>query len=456
MLETTDTIVALCSPAGRSWRGLVRLSGGKVRPILGSVLDQSSIRGVESHRMSKGRLIKPSLPVLLLFYGAPASYTGQDVAEIQLPGNPVLLDLLIRQLIEAGCRLAEPGEFTFRAFTSGKLDLIQAEGIAATIGARSDGQLKAASLLRDGKLGSMARHLVDELGTQLALVEAGIDFVDQEDVVPIEPGILDQKLSNLAQQITGLLSRCRAWGTLEALPRVVLVGPPSVGKSTLFNALLGRRRAVISALPGTTRDELAEPLKLDTPSGDCLEVMLVDIAGLDEPAVALDRQMQAAARRAIEQADLLLRLVESTCSVEWSSLMDCSDGPPMLSVQTKSDLVHQASAPGEDLQVSALTSHNLDKLKNAIVKHIGNRGVSVNAEMLALQPRHEAALRSALAHLEKTRQLLACQRNDQVIDQVELVAATLRRSLDDLAALGGQLTPDDVIGKVFGTFCIGK
>ncbi len=177
------------------------------------------------------RLKHPPLPALLAIYQAPASYTGEYVAELQVPGHPALLERLLQQAVHAGARLAEPGEFTFRGFTAGKFDLTQAEGIAATISAVSDSQLEAAALLRNGRLGTWAHDLVDALGSALALVEAGIDFVDQEDVVPITPGDLNDRLRTIADRLDELVRHSRSWGALEALPRVVLVGPPSAGKS---------------------------------------------------------------------------------------------------------------------------------------------------------------------------------------------------------------------------------
>ncbi len=438
----SDTIVAISSPPGRSIRGLLRFSGPHTRTILTRLLrlqpDDPRLKG---HTLSSARLHRPAIPVLAAFFQAPRSYTGEDAAELQLPGHPALLDRVLHQAIDHGARLAEPGEFTFRAYTAGRLDLTQAEGVAATIAACSDAQLHAAAMLREGKLGRFAADLVDRLGSRLALVEAGIDFVDQEDVVPIPPGELDAALKPLETQLADLLRRARSWGAIEALPRVVLVGPPSSGKSTLFNALLSRDRAVIHAAPGTTRDAIAEPLTLIDDHGRPVEVMLVDIAGLDRADALLDRQAQQAARDAIARADLVLRIQT-----------DRSFAAPTLDIAAKADL-HDT---GDDLCVSAHTGHNLDKLRSAIVHAVGSRAVSVAADSLALQPRHESALRAALESVREARRLLGPQLAAQAIDHVELIAGRLRAALDDLAGLGGQLTPDDVIGRVFATFCIGK
>lgn len=440
----TDTIVAVSSPPGRSARGLIRLAGPEAFTILDHLIDaRPESRRIESRPLQHAPL--PAIPVLIAIFPGPHSYTGGDVAEVQLPGHPALLDRVIHAALGLGARLAEPGEFTFRAYTAGRLDLTQAEGVAATINAVSDGQLAAAAHLRDGELARFAAQHVDRLANFLALVEAGIDFVDQEDVVPIAPGKLAQALTELEHALTKLLSNSRSWGAVEALPRVVLVGPPSAGKSTLFNALLGHPRAVIDVDPGTTRDVLAEPLAL--PDG---EVMLLDIAGLDAADSTLDRDVQQQAHDAIRTADLLLivgdapPLSESAC--------------PRLYIHTKCDLTaseqHPEVSRPNTLRVSGATGEGLDKLRQAITDRLGDRAISVHAELLSLQPRHESALREALACLQDAAAHV--DPDAHALDEIELVAGAMRQALDQLAGLGGQLTPDDVIGRVFSTFCVGK
>ncbi|MEO1237372.1 MAG: GTPase, partial [Planctomycetota bacterium] len=308
-MNRLDTIVAVSSPPGRSARGLIRLDGPEAFAILDALVEFDA--QPPPHHVVPARLRDPSIPVLVARFPGPRSYTGSDVAELQLPGHPALLERMVLAAVDGsggGGRLAEPGEFTFRAYTAGKLDLTRAEGVAATIHAVSDGQLAAAAALRHGELARFAAERVDHVGRLLALVEAGIDFVDQDDVVPIPPPELAAALEEELQHFRGLLERSRSWGAVEALPRVVLVGPPSAGKSTLFNALLGRPRAVTDAAPGTTRDVLEEPLTL-SPDGN--EVMLVDLAGLDNAASALDRDVQQRVRGAINHADLLLLVGET-------------------------------------------------------------------------------------------------------------------------------------------------
>ena len=391
-----------------------------------------------------------------LIFPAPHSYTGEDSLELQLPGNPVLLERVIdailatarRMAIEA--RRAEPGEFTARAYLNGRMDLTQAEGVAATIAAQSDAELRAAQLLTSGALGTLAHQLAEDLASALALVEAGIDFTDQEDVIAIAPGVLRASLAAMHQRIVDQLDRSIGMEQLQAIPWVVLAGEPNAGKSALFNALLGHERAVVSPISGTTRDVLAEPLMIQTDHGSA-EVMLIDLAGLDEADhSSINRLMQSTARDAMQRAELIIRCVPVNEEIPQLGAGD-------LLVRTKSDLGGQRSeVGGQRSEVSARTGAGLDLLRSAIAQRLANRAISLAADAAALQPRHEAALRSAAASLVLALDLLEAQRAQRAIGDPELVAATMRAALDDLAALAGDITPDEVLGRVFATFCVGK
>jgi tRNA modification GTPase len=473
------------------------MSGDDLSPVLDDLLRPVP----EPRRLSRSRLrgsaevgVKGDLPCLALFQPGPRSFTGQDVLELQVPGNPALLERVIRRLLEAmraelgAGRLAEAGEFTRRAFTAGRLDLTRAEGIAATIGAVSDAELRAAELLRRGRLGSWATDLVDRLGHLLALVEAGIDFVDEEDVVPIGPAELESQLQEIEGELDGLMGRSRAWSELQGLPWIVLVGPPNAGKSTLYNRLLGRERAVTSELAGTTRDVLTEPLRIERPGGgaeggadggearadggESAEIMLEDIAGLDEPRRALDRAMQQQAREAIERAELILKLSPAGEAEDAAVPMPEGDAA-VLRIGTKADRLDSAerddaarggdsggisggNTGGVDLWVSAVTGEGIEALQRRIAEKVGERAVGLAEQMLALQPRHREELTAAREAVHEARAMAGEQRHQRALEGTELIADRMRQGLDRLAALGGAMTPDDVIGKVFATFCIGK
>lgn len=478
MPDRDSTIIAVASPPGHAARGLVRLSGPGVFPLLGSLAPdgpwpvQGPSRGLFTVRLA---LPFGELPSLLIAFPGPGSYTGEDSIELQLPGNPALLARVLQAIIDAGraqaidIREAEPGEFTARAYFNGRLTLTEAEGVAATISARSDAELRAASWLREGAFGRRAALLADELAGTLALVEAGIDFTDQDDVVAIAPDNLRHRLETVRANVDDQLRRAVPVEQLQAIPWVVLSGTPNAGKSTLFNALLGRERAVISEVAGTTRDVLTEPLTIVTAHGSA-EVMLVDLAGLDAEEAELNQQMRTAASAAIRRAELVLECA----APDDDRQVPLRVNTPVIRVRTKCDLIPAGEPEGpasepltggeaekrcqehHGLSVCALTGVGLDGLRQAIASHLSDRAVSLAADAVALQPRHELRLRSARDHLAEAIDLVTPQRGRHALNDAELIAAAMRAALDDLGRLGGDITPDDVLGRVFATFCIGK
>ena len=470
-MDLTSTILAVASPPGYSARGLLRISGDQTFDLLAKHLniDLRSQRGAHPCRL---RLRANDLPVVILTFRAPHSYTGQDAAELQMPGNPILLQRVIDELLATAqthgidARRAQAGQFTARAFMHGKMTLTQAEGVAAVIAAQSDAELRAARLLATGKLSTFARSLADDLASALALVEAGLDFTDQEDVIPITPQALHDRLIALDEQITAQLSRAVGMEQLEAIPWVVLIGEPNAGKSTLFNALLGVERAVVSQIAGTTRDVLAQPLRIDTDHGSA-EVMLVDLAGADDAADGFNALMQLAARSAIDRAELILRCVPAhqplARPVPIPSGASRTPNPTEIIVHTKADLA-PATQSAIGIFVSAKTRQGLDDLRRIIAQRLCNQAVSLAADALALRPRHESALRAAHTHLTDAHQSLAEQGETKGdgshfppdLPQPELTAASMRLALDQLSQLAGDITPDDVLGRIFSTFCIGK
>ncbi len=427
---------------------MVRMSGPDAVAIL-SQLTEGEVPLART--LKRVRFKNISLPALGSWLAADASYTGQDTVELQLTGNPALLERVLREIMQLDARLAEPGEFSYRAYRHGRLSLAEAEAVAATIAATNDAQLLAAETLRQTTLAEAAAGIVDELGTLLALVEAGIDFVDQEDVVAIPPGDLAERLQAVMQQLKSLQARSRQWSTLGALPIVAMVGPPSSGKSTLFNAMLGRPRAVADALPGTTRDVLAEPIELDEAGS---KVMLVDLAGLEslQPASneanPIEHQAQTSARDLLQRADLLLIFGDCDIATLGTS--------PYL--QVRSHIDQRPLSDAEKLQgfcgVSGMTGEGVAELKSAIAEKLQDLAASTAAEQLVIQPRHDEALAEASSLLENALQSFDSDQHN--LDLPELVAAPMRLALDVLAGLGGELVPDDVIGKVFASFCVGK
>ncbi|MEM6313843.1 MAG: GTPase [Planctomycetota bacterium] len=361
-------------------------------------------------------------PASALVFHAPRSATGEDTVELHFPGNPHLARRVVDACLAAGARSADPGEFTARALFNGKLTLDAAEGVGAAVGATNEAELRAARRLIAGALGERLRPVLDLLTQTLALTEVGIDFTE-EDVTFLEPAEAAERVRSAERLLRELLAETPRLERLSRTPTIVFVGRPNVGKSTLVNALLGTDRVVTSDIAGTTRDVIGAELAL--PAG-IVEVR--DVAGLDDTDGVIETQMREQALRAVETADVLVMLRagkdEPTLPRE-----------PDLVVDTKHDL--------RGVGVSALTGHGLPELR----QKLSDLAFGTERPGLALTARHHHEITAAADVLA-----------DAVahVDTEELFAADVRVALDHLGAVLGKVTPDDILGEVFGKFCVGK
>ena len=449
----TPTIAAVSSPPGRAARGLIRISGPDALAVTRAVADPlPDLPGI-----SQARLRRLGIPVLATVFRAPRSFTGEDTVELQAPGHPTLLARILRGLHAAGARPAAPGAFTHRAFRAGKLTLLEAEAVAATIAAENDAQLEAARRLGDtrGPLQSAARDLAEELAATLALVEAGIDFTDEEDVVAISDDDLTLRLRNLADRADALAAAPDVPET-DRLPRIALAGEPSSGKSTLFNALLGRDRAVVDAAPHTTRDVIEAPWRLPAPPGSPQTVMLIDTAGYGVDVSATNptlhgdvpTEAQARAQDAVLGADLVLNLIPPD---QWDEhRTERPDFPPSwIRVASRADEAGGAPVPPGLLRLSIHDRPGLNTLIDHVASRLAAAGSPGSRALLAeAGPRHRRLFDRLATTLTDAQH--------QPFRVPELDAAALRHALDLLGELTGTQTPDDIIGRVFATFCIGK
>jgi len=466
--STDDTIAAISSAAGSAARGIIRLSGPAAVPTVEQIFSCSDGRRLSQlpgHARTPGQLCieqDETVPAELYLFRSPASYTGQDLVELHTIGSPPLLAIVLESLLAAGARPAEAGEFTARGFLSGKLDLAQAEGVAATVASQADAMLVAAGRLLDGTLSSRVTAIRDKLADLVALVEADIDFSDEaiEFITPVD---VVRRLAAIRSQIVTLLGESVAAERLDVLPRVMLVGPANVGKSSLMNRLTGLDRSICSPLPGTTRDVLTAPLDLDG-----LQVLLVDAAGLvDGPATELDDLAVAAARRAAEQAALLVFVVDLADGgfVHHLDLIGHLPHRPTVVAANKTDLLADggvdacrsriaARVDALVVTVSALTGRGCGRLVEAIRQSLAGRKTDMSAETIALNARHRRALQDSLGAVDRAAGLVVAEQ--VALDRADLLALELREAMHHLGTIAGQVVTEDLLDRIFSGFCIGK
>jgi len=465
--RTDDTIVAISSPPGVSPRGIIRLSGPEAIPLAASLftgLGGDSPTDVPGHRRLLGQVRidgDACIPAELYVFRAPASYTRQDVIEFHTSGSPPVLAMLHDQLIARGARPAAPGEFTARAYFAGALDLTEVEGVAAMIHARNDAQLRASEALLHGHLSRRSLALRDQLADLLALLEAQIDFVE-ESIEFTSRADVSATLGRIGKELDGLLRDALAVERLEVLPRVMLVGPPNAGKSTLFNQLVGMDRAIQSATAGTTRDVLSAVLAV--PGGD---ITLLDSAGIGvetgetpNPGPDPDQLAMAAAKRSMAAADLILVVVDVTHepAAAEQALRSTLPACPALIVLNKIDArpadagcTPESSAA---VQVSALTGEGVPALRARIGRMLFASAPGHGAELLALSAGQRAALGEARRAVQRSAEI--CENSPELSDFLELLALEVRAAMQALSLLGGAVATEELLGRIFARFCVGK
>jgi tRNA modification GTPase len=440
-MHTRDTITALSTAAGPGARAIVRVSGPATATVLGSLFVSPEPLVTGRRALLSGHLRLPDLaplPADVYFWAAPHSYTGQDLAEIHTLSSPPLVDLLIAQLLQAGCRAAQPGEFTLRAFLAGKLDLTRAEAVHAVIESGSRDELKQALKQLAGGMARPLQELRDDLLNLLADVEAGLDFTD-EDIRFIQPEEMLQRIAKALAQITLLGKQLEQRGLAERVFRAVLTGRPNAGKSSLFNALAGAD-ALVSPQPGTTRDYLVQRLDL----GD-VRVELIDTPGWQTESGTIETQAQALAREQAERADLLLLCVEAGYPLAPEEETMCRRAhPPVVAIATKCDL----ATPRDDMPItSAVTGIGIDSLRSLLTERARRHKQPALAPSLSRCRHH---VESCLEQLRRAHGIVLFE------EPPELLALELRGALEQLGEMVGTVYTDDLLDRIFSRFCIGK
>ena len=472
-----DTICAVATPVGEGGIGIVRVSGSSAVSIGAQVVVLRSGKGLqvlESHRLAHADLVdiraRGSLPpvfvsggghrwvdeALVVVMRAPRSYTGEDVLELHCHGGTMVLQELCQGLVQAGARMAEPGEFTKRAFLNGRLDLTQAEAVLDTIKAKTASSLYVAQAQLRGRLSEEVQGLRERLIGLLAQVEAGIDFTE-EDIEFIERDALRSGLQTVQARVGQMIERGREGRLLREGLTMAIVGRPNVGKSSLLNALLQTDRAIVTAIPGTTRDVLEDGLNIGG-----LPVRVLDTAGVRDTDDPIEQEGVRRAKMAMEQADLLLIVLDGAAPLEGTDreLLELFPDKKRVLVINKCDLPQVLEATGLQREsdgkraplvtISATTGSGLDELKLAI------RSCALQQQ---LEPR-EGVLVTRVRHLDALRRTQEAVGNALVSVEAravgELIAMDVRAATDALGEITGAVTTDDILDRIFQEFCIGK
>ena len=447
-MANDEAIAAIATPPGRGGIGVVRITGARLENMLRTLvgIDVEPRRAtLADFRSLDGSVIDRGL---VLFFPAPHSYTGEDVIELQGHGGPVILQLLLKRCLDLGARLASPGEFTQRAFLNDKLDLAQAESVADLIDAATTEAARCAMRSLQGEFSQRIEEMVQALIELRMLVEATLDF-PEEDVEFLREAKAQTKLDRVREQLSQVIAASRQGSLLREGIYAVIAGQPNVGKSSLLNRLAGSELAIVTDIPGTTRDTIRASINLHG-----VPLYIIDTAGLREPLDPVEKIGISKTWDALSKADLVLwvsdatRIETQTTDPELAARLPA--GVAQLRVVNKADLVdggqqRQGSAAENQISVSAKTGAGMDFLQSAMLKAVGWRGSDEGVFMA--RARHLQALQAAANHLGDAA---------AHVSELELFAEELRLAQHALASITGEFTADDLLGEIFSRFCIGK
>jgi tRNA modification GTPase len=464
-----DTIVAIATPQGRGGIGVVRLAGPRTRQITSPMLRlkhdlepglavfgeliESGGGDAEPPSVGKPKAAVPTRidEVVVTYFAKPHSYTTDDIVEIAAHGSPVVLRHIVELCVAAGARLAEPGEFTMRAFLNGRIDLTQAEAVRDLIDSQTLYQAKVAAQQLEGALSKRLQPVKQKLVELIAVLEAGIDFAE-DDVSILADSVILERIAAVRQPLAALAATFAYGKIVHQGLTLAIIGRPNVGKSSLFNRLVERERAIVTATPGTTRDLISETVALGG-----IPLQLVDTAGIRQ---ALDEAESMGIRKSIEalaDADLVLVVFDASQNVakEDNELLRQVQGRPAIVVGNKCDLESSSqwsvtSGQFASVQVSALTGQGIGELRTEILRHIGGETGAQAESGFLTNVRHQGLVQESLVALEAA--------SNAVTGRIphEMLLLDLYNALRPLDAITGATTTDDILNLIFSKFCIGK
>ena len=450
-MGNADIIAAIATPPGRGGVGVVRVSGKDLQQIIQEILGlfpKNRHASLSNFKDENGLIIDQGIAV---FYPSPHSYTGEDVLELQGHGGPAVMDMLLSRCLSLGARLAQPGEFTLRAFLNNKLDLAQAESVADIIDASTGEAVRCAMRSLQGEFSAAIHTLTQTIIDLRMLIEATLDFPEEETSF-LRHSDIYSRLENIKSDLGGIITAARQGSLLREGIQVVLVGQPNVGKSSLMNKLAREEVAIVTATPGTTRDAIRETIQIDG-----VPIHLIDTAGLRETDDEIEKIGIARAWAAIEKGGLVLLLTDcryGLTSEDQRILGKLPAGVPLIHIVNKIDLLKKlpcAPDKKEKIYLSAKTGAGIEQLRQSLLEIVGwKSGSSTSEGLFMARRRHLKALSDTNKHLED-----ACKITKQEI-RVELLAEELRLAQLALSSITGEFSADDLLGEIFSRFCIGK
>jgi len=460
MLHLNETVVAVSTPIGESGIAVIRMTGSQAVDVADRIFEgKKRLVDLKSHQAHHGQIMESGEPiddVVVTIFKKPKSYTGEDLVEISCHGGIYICRKILDLAVKNGAIPAEPGEFTRRAFFNGKIDLAQAEAVADLIHAKTETARRVAMYQYKGNLSNMIKSIKEKLMQAISKLELELDFIE-EDIGLVSKEELLNLIQSIREEVQKFIRTYDRGRIFREGLRTVIVGKPNVGKSSVLNALLERDRAIVTAIPGTTRDTVEDVMDLDG-----LLVKLIDTAGIHETQDPIEIEGLKRTENAVDTADLILLILDGSQEMQQEDQQlihrfNCGNGKHLVLVVNKSDLqqkidfveIEEVAKKGNCLKISALKGYNIDRLTE-IIKNSYHERMPCHDEILLTNARH----RNALVLAEK--KLTQAQKSILQNMSQEFIALDIRGAMEALEEILGRATPEDILNKIFSEFCIGK